>query len=325
MNTQNKNDNTGNEYLSEVYGRGGIYAKCVLKSKAYNSDNVLVTLETSAMKFLDAEMEKHRLLSSNSSSSRAIPLKKTIASVLENPFIPFSWRKNQPGMQGYEELSENEVLLANYHWKKALKNAIKSVQKLDAIFAHKQLPNRLLEPWTLQKKIITATEWENFYALRLASNAAPEIQELARCMHEAVERAPVTILQKDQWHLPYTNSKEKESLSLEQQIQCSVARCARISYNNLDNSSPNLEKDVARYNSLRDEKHFSTFEHQATPMEHPCVFNSYGEVDENLLSYDQENREFLWEPGVSRMDRKGNFWSNNFKGFIQYRKVFDEF
>ena len=82
------------KYLSEVYGKGGIYAKVVAASIA--NDIPIYTLETKAPKFIDAEFEKHRMLSSNSSSSRAIPFKN-----LDEVYFPFDVRENQKGMQGY--------------------------------------------------------------------------------------------------------------------------------------------------------------------------------------------------------------------------------
>ena len=39
-----------------------------------------------------AEFNTHRLFSRNSASSRAIPFKKMVQSVLENPFIPIAWQ-----------------------------------------------------------------------------------------------------------------------------------------------------------------------------------------------------------------------------------------
>ena len=40
-----------------------------------------------------AEVNTHRMLSKNTSSSRAIPFKKMVESVQNNPFIPIAWQK----------------------------------------------------------------------------------------------------------------------------------------------------------------------------------------------------------------------------------------
>ena len=40
-----------------------------------------------------SEINTHRMLSKNTSSSRAIPFKKMVESVQNNPFIPIAWQK----------------------------------------------------------------------------------------------------------------------------------------------------------------------------------------------------------------------------------------
>lgn len=40
-----------------------------------------------------AEINTHRMLSKNTSSSRAIPFKKMVEAVQNDPFIPFAWQK----------------------------------------------------------------------------------------------------------------------------------------------------------------------------------------------------------------------------------------
>ena len=40
-----------------------------------------------------AEVNTHRMLSKNTSSSRAIPFNKMVEAIQENPFIPIAWQK----------------------------------------------------------------------------------------------------------------------------------------------------------------------------------------------------------------------------------------
>lgn len=285
-------------YLSEIYGNGGIYAKVITASEANNIP--IYTLEVKAPKFIDAEFEKHRMISSNSSSSRAIPFNK-----LNEFYLPFDVRKNQKGMQGYEKSEHadafreflidlyanqlNELML----WKKEI---------------HKQHLNRYIEPWMYQTKVVTATELDNFFNLRLASDAQPEIQELARCMKEAIniiDPIPATI---GYWHLPYIDiSKELTEVNGNWEIlkKCSVARCARVSYKNHDKSNPSIEKDLELYKFLLNSGHLTPFEHQSTPM-----YKIRGDVGIDL-----------WPEGVTHMDEKGRYWSGNFRGWIQYRQT----
>ena len=79
------------------------------------------------------------------------------------------------------------------------------VKKLDKIGLHKQNAGRYLEPWMNVKGVITSTEMDNFYWLRLDKDAQPEIQELARCMYEAQQMSTPEVLKEGEWHTPYVN------------------------------------------------------------------------------------------------------------------------
>ena len=84
-----------------------IGAKVLAHSVNYaNENHQLITIQTIAPYFLDAEIEKHRMISSNSSSNRAIPITKTTTA---DYFIPEDVRFNQKGMQG-ELRVEGELL-----------------------------------------------------------------------------------------------------------------------------------------------------------------------------------------------------------------------
>lgn len=304
------------KYLSEVYGRGGIYAKCVAASIANGIP--IYTLETKAPKFIDAEFEKHRMLSSNSSSSRAIPFGKSDMS-----YVPFDVRYQEKGMQGFTNLNYEDYMDFTtdvQKWRDIFLSLVSYYH--NEIKVHKQHLNRYLEPWMFQKKVVTATEWDNFFRLRLAPDAQPEMQELAKCMKSAIDQVEPTVitggLQGIKWHLPYINRAEfevnnfGEVFNLDTAIKCSAARCARVSYNNHDNSSPSVEKDLALAELLLSSGHLTPFEHQATPMVYEANYNLYHGETEDVTE---------WEEGLTHMDRDGNYWSGNFRGFLQYRQM----
>lgn len=121
-----------------------------------------------------AELNTHRMFSRNSASSRAIPFKKMIQMVQENPFIPIAWQKDHKGMQGTEYLTENDesgrlvnaIKCSIDDWLESRNEAIRCAINLNSTGVTKQLCNRLLEPFMYHKVLITATEWENFFALR---------------------------------------------------------------------------------------------------------------------------------------------------------------
>src|SRR5271165_4870431 len=101
----------------------------------------LVTMELRYARFIHAEMMTHRLFSRNAASSRAIPIKKMIAAVRDEPAMPIFWGKNQSGMAARQEISSEARALAESEWRRALENALESAERLSAseIDLHKQL------------------------------------------------------------------------------------------------------------------------------------------------------------------------------------------
>lgn len=247
-----------------------------------------------------------KMLSRNAASNRAIPTKNILEQVENCAFYPQSWGRNQPGMQADEELNEADSREADGEWEMGINGAIKHAQKLSVIGVHKQLANRLLMPFQYIEVIVTATEWDNFFKLRIHNAAQPEMQTLAIRMQEAMNYSCPKDLKPGEWHLPYVDfpgSRGKE-LVLEKAIKCSVARCARVSYLNHDNSTPDVEKDIALADMLLAAGHMSPFEHIATPM-----------------NFAKDTFELAWENGVTHKDRDNNFWSGNFRGWIQHRAL----
>ena len=247
----------------------------------------------------------HRVFSRNAASSRAIPVAKMLERVENDPAMPIHWGKNQAGMQAREELNPSAMLLAKVEWRDAAKEACYVADSLHTLGLHKQVANRVLEPFQHIKVICTATEWDNFFKLRLHPDAQPEIQELARVMKEAMDNSKPVLLRPGQWHTPYMNNYS-ESIS-DYAIKCAVARCARVSYLNHDNSIPDNAKDTALHDTLLAAGHMSPFEHVATPMPYPFSDVDWNEAWETL------------NKGATHVDRQGNVWSGNFRGWIQYR------
>lgn len=142
-----------------------IHAKVVGHSKN-EFNNEIMTMIVTFPRFILAEVNTHRMLSKNSASSRAIPFEKMIEIVKANPFVPIAWQANHKGMQGTEYLNKRDTEVCNSAWKMASIRAIEQAEYLATRGATKQLINRLLEPFMYHTAIITATEWENFFALR---------------------------------------------------------------------------------------------------------------------------------------------------------------
>ena len=144
-----------------------IKAEIVAHSLSPQGDELISVLCTFPRIIL-AEVNTHRMLSKNTSSSRAIPFKKMVESVQNNPFIPIAWQKEHTGMQGYEYLVDRKHENAVYEWLKARDFAVKQANIMNSDGVTKQLTNRLLEPFMWTTMLITGSKegWDNFFNLR---------------------------------------------------------------------------------------------------------------------------------------------------------------
>jgi thymidylate synthase ThyX len=233
----------------------------------------LTTMVIKFPRFILPEFNTHRMLSKNTASSRAQPARGNIDRVANKKtrFIPKDWRKNQPGMQGFESIQHPKR--AEEIWDHAASYAAEFAKQLDNLGVHKQTVNRLLEPFMFTEMLVSATEWANFFALRHHPDAQPEMQELAKAMYEAYSNSTPKPLEAGSWHLPFiddtciidtVNNITTEDLQ-ETLIKRSVARCARVSYKLHDGASTTLDKDLGLYDRLLNANpgHMSPFEHQA--------------------------------------------------------------
>jgi thymidylate synthase ThyX len=128
--------------------------------------NRITSMVVTFPRFILAELNTHRMFSRNSASSRAIPFEKMVKSVEENPFIPMAWQKDHKGMQGTKYFTEEESKTLRRDWLSCRNEVLAKAKELAEQGVTKQLCNRLLEPFMYHTVIITATDWENFFALR---------------------------------------------------------------------------------------------------------------------------------------------------------------
>ena len=251
--------------------KGQPTAKIILDSFSPNTFSRLTTVEAKIHRFVLAELNTHRVFSRNSASSRAIPVKKMLDRAINDPAIPLSWGRNQKGMSASDVLSPAEAAQCEKEWLIARDNAVNSVLKLNGeLNLHKQVANRLLEPFQWHVVIISATEWDNFFWQRCDPNAQPEMQAAAYAIQKAYyENNEIQVLDFDQWHTPYVQASEVAEFEPEMLKKVSVGRCARVSYLNHDGVR-DVEADLNLYQRLVNEEnqHWSPLEHVATPA-HP--------------------------------------------------------
>lgn len=279
-------------------------------------------------RFVHAEPMTHRMFSKNAASSRAIPIEKMIQQVIDNPAMPVWWGKNQSGMQAKEELNNTDkypvtiknttlgteekieattLELAKRYWLQARDNAISSVRVLNEIGLHKQIANRILEPWFNIRIILSGTEFENFFALRAHPDAQPEIQALAYKMLEEYNKSEPKKLKEGEWHIPFGDKIDEQRVLQAHdtiyhelktpflnerlnEVKCkiAIARCARVSYFNYEGKD-DYEADIKLCDRL-----FGNVPRHLSPTEH--------------VAQATNDNKFI----------------GNFKGFKQYRYFFDD-
>jgi thymidylate synthase ThyX len=290
----------------------------VLADSASPAGHRLTTLEATFPRFVLAEFNTHRVFSRNSASSRAIPVAKQLRRVLDDAYVPIEFGSNKPGMQAGPALTGAARDAAEAEWLKARDDAVRHVlglitspesvagfANLHACLAatedslkepsaewlnvHKQVANRLLEPFMWHTVIVSSTTWDNFFNLRCHPDAQPEIRLIATKMRDACERSVPTRLELAEWHLPLVGEPEREEASsLEELAKISIGRCARVSYlTHAGTRDPSA--DVALYDRLLESGHMSPMEHVARPM----------------TAEELERSE----------------WSGNFLGWIAHRKL----
>lgn len=213
-----------------VYNNDSNFSAKILADSVGPIFNIrLTTMEVKFPRFILAEFNTHRMLSRNFASTRAIPTKKLIEQVMTSPYIP-EFGKNKPGMSSTELLSPEDQEYSEYLWLKGRDHAVETAQELMRKDAHKQFVGRLLEPYLWTTGIVSATDWANFFALRTHKDAQPEFQKLANLMLDVYKKSTPKEVPYDSWHLPLVFDEDRKQFNLEQLIQISVGRCARVSY-----------------------------------------------------------------------------------------------
>ena len=256
-------------------------------------------------RFIHSEVMTHRAFSRNAASSRAIPVKKMIEAVEVNPAMPVFWGKNQKGMQAVEELGKEDKVFAQDMWLKARDQAVYFAKKMVDNEVHKQIANRLLEPFAHMTTLITATDYANFFNLRAHPDAQPEFQELAYAMLEQyIDNKPV-LLPVGEWHLPFADQYLQEGLTTEDKLKISTARAARVSYLNFEGNI-DFEKDYALHDSLLENGHMSPFEHAAQSTDDSRYYGNFKGWLQYRKTIPNENKKFFNPAAAFSKREKGN-------------------
>lgn len=330
--------------MTTTFTRGNFEVKIIADSVGQRSGRI-TTFELTYPRFIHSEFMTHRVFSRNAMSSRAVPIKKMVELVRKSPAMPVRFGANQPGMQDKGTEHDGLVYLPQYEkgmtgrcaWEEAADQACVIAEALDAAGYHKQVANRLIEPFQMMKTVMTTTEMDNFLWLRVDADADPSIEVLAQLMKEALDSSEPEWLQPGTWHTPYVDhvygfgpegdahifegycvldeQDRPVMLTEEEALRISASCCGQVSYRRLDSTK---DKALDIYTRLVAGKkvHASPFEQQAKEVE-----ETFEDVEDGQKMVNVPWCPDSWEKGITHADRKGNLWSGNFKGYIQHRQL----
>ena len=284
----------------------------------------VTTFELTFPRIVLAEWNTHRVMSRNAASSRAIPNKKLIK---QCTFEPDVWRLNDKGMQPKRVANKLQAFLAHIvWWHLARRSMIICSTLLRWIGIHKELCNRLMEPWMYVKVIATSTQWDNFFSLRVHKDAQREIRILARRMlEEFMESIPVL----REIHIPFVDDREFHSWKLVPEnarqiyflLRRSVACCARVSYLTHDGKNDS-DADMQLHDRLLVEvpQHASPGEHQA------MTYKMYEMLVNNIMEWNSlKPKKDRWAERIPIPKQKRNDMGGNLSPeIVQYRKVVEK-
>lgn len=215
-------------------------------------------------------------MSRNAASSRAVPTKEFRRRIITDPVVPVEFGVNRKGMQATEQLEGSQLFLVKQLWLSARWPAVFFHYLLtDLLHLHKQVANRLLEPWAWADVVVSGTEWKNFFYLRANPAAQPEFRTAATLMKTAYDNNVPSVLYSGDWHLPYVTIDERKLYSVEQLRYISAARCARVSYYLREGGLSSSDKDIAMCEKLLKDKHASPFEHVACATKELTRYGNY--------------------------------------------------
>lgn len=239
----------------------------------------------------------HCILERNFLSFRAWPTEKVIDMAENHWYEPEIFYKRAKGMgQGNPlPIGSPEDIDARYIWRRAKDSAVENAKRLNEMDIDKGQINTLLQDYCWITGLISATEWDNFFALRAFApeGAKPrkEVEKIARVMYDVREASTPTFLEPGEWHLPYVTDEEKTNgiWGPNALRQISSGRTARLSYLTHNGvKDPLADMDLS--NRLISSFHMSPFGHQATPLADWSMWN----MDEHgkFTEYVQYRKQF---------------------------------
>lgn len=282
------------------------YAKVIADSVSEKGDRI-ITLEVNFWRGILSEANTHRVLSKNTSSTRAIPVLTALKQLSEMNFLP-EFTINRPGMMSNEVMTGWKASVARGVWTVARYAATACSWGLCKLGVSKQYAGRLVEPFQYVKAVWTGTDWKNFLHLRDHEAAQPEIRDLAQKIRRAIQDSVPVKLKEGEWHTPYYvngcwipskpgSGIDANGVQLNEALMISVSCCAQVSYRKNDDSLVKAASIMTRLvPNDGSPVHASPLEHQATPLICPD------------------------DPGFTHVKKGGVSYSGNLRGWSQHRQ-----
>jgi len=282
---------------------------------SYNEvfDSRITTLVLEYPRIIHSELMTHRLFSRNASSSRAIPVGTVIEHAKNHPAMPVRFGKNQAGMQDAGEYEGSDMV--KELWLESCRRACSFAEVMNEYKAHKQVINRILEPYQFIRVCLTSTNFANWNYLRNSTDADPTIHALAEVMQEAMQSSVPRKLFEGHWHVPFVKDwldatgdqifedEDGNVISLEDALIISASCAAQTSYRKLDTS---LDKAKDIYSKLIESKPC-----HSSPVEHSAL----------VITEKDDPMDYFSIEGVTHIDKRGMPWSGNLHGYVQYRQL----
>ena len=315
----------------------------------------LTTMTVTLPRIVLAEFNTHRVFSRNSASSRAIPVRKQLRSVVEDSFMPRQFGTAVGGMNAGPALSGKQLETAQYLWSKSMRKQVWAALQLTTspdyirrewrlfegtlegfvlevahriedpshpihreslLWTSKGLTNRILEPFMWHTIIVTATEWENFFNLRTDKNAQEEIRTAAEMMRDAYNGSEPVEVHEGEWHLPFIQPDELEWAKANPEIACKAVAARCARVSYLTHDTGAV--DIDKDIKLADR--LASAGHMS-PFEHVAQPFTSDEwyVREMMSQTAKVNRDLLSEGALSLLVDSTEF-SGNFRGWAQFRR-----
>ena len=329
-----------------------ISAKIVADSISPQGDRLISVLCTFPRIIL-AEVNTHRMLSKNTSSSRATPFLKMVEAIKNNPFIPIAWQSKHSGMQGSEYLTgSSEIKLLENKWLEAKDLAVQQATLLENSNVTKQLCNRLLEPFMWTTMLITGSRegWKNFFNLRCPQYKLPiEPSEIYKSKKDTIKKHnyPELHTMDNLWWMQYNKGQaEIHMMALAEKIYDAMNESTPKQLKESEWHIPMISDSESLKLSIDDQIKLSvgraantsytvvgdgkelTLEH-AIKIHDKCMELVHSSVFEHCaramseIEYTGSKKTGYSTIKEGQDDGKGYGWCNNLKGFIPYRYFID--